>query len=182
MPDLIHSIAAHLRRLVGDRRHAPRRHLQHEARLLFSASVLGEKTAPRDDSFPSTLKGYTRDISETGLALIVPDIQIDEHHLTGANRALRIMLEFPGAPIVLEVAPVRCQSLALEGGAQAGSLICVKITRMSEPDRASFVRHLRKLHSPVRDFAPRAITAVHAPTSFTNRARSLCRASGASGV
>lgn len=171
MPDLIHSIAAHLRRFVGDRRQAPRRHMQHEARLLFSASLLGEKIAPCDDSFPSTLKGYTRDISETGLALIVPDIQIDEHHLTGANRALRIMLEFPGAPIALEAAPVRCQSLALEGGAQAGSLLCVKITRMSEHDRASFVKHLRKLHSPVRDFAPRTIISVPAPTSFTNQAR-----------
>lgn len=147
MADLIHSIASHLRRFVGDRRRAPRRHMQHEARLLFSASLLGEKIAPRDDSFPSTLKGYTRDISETGLALIVPDIQIDEHHLADANRALRIMLEFPGAPVALDVAPVRCQSLA-----QEGSLLCVKITRMSEHDRASFVKHLRKLHSPALDF------------------------------
>jgi hypothetical protein len=163
MPELIHSIAARLRQFVGNRRAAPRRYAQHEARLQFSASVLGEKIGQRDDALPSTLNGYTRDISETGLALIVPDIQIDEHYLTISNRALRVTLEFPGAPIVLEATPVRCQSLVSEGREQGASLLCVRITQMRERDRASFNRYLRKINDPVRDFAPRVIIPIQAP-------------------
>ena len=173
MPELIHAIAARMRKFVGNRRTAPRRCAQHEARLQFSASLLSEKIGPRDDLLPPTLNGYTRDISETGLALIVPDVQIDEHRLTVSDRALRVMLEFPGAPIVLEATPVRCQSLALEGREKEGSLLCVRITQMSERDRASFTKYLRKLHDPVRDFAPRVIIPVQAPTSPTNVSRSV---------
>ena len=176
MPELIHSIAARMRQFVGNRRTAPRRYAQHEARLEFSASLLGEKTGRRDDTLPATLNGYTRDISETGLALIVPDVQIEEHDLTGSNRALRVMLEFPGAPIVLEATPVRCQSLAPEGREKEGSLLCVRITQMSVRDRASFTKYLRKLHAPVRDFAPRVIIPIQAPRTYTNRARSVCHA------
>jgi hypothetical protein len=176
MPELIHSIAARVRQFVGNRRNAPRRYAQHEARLQFSASLLGEKIGSRDDALPSTLNGYTRDISETGLALIVPDIDIEEHHLTGSNSSLRVMLEFPGAPIVLDATPVRCQPLAPKGREKAGSLLCVRITQMSERDRASFTKYLRKLQDPVRDFAPRVIIPIQAPTSNTIEARSVCRA------
>jgi hypothetical protein len=176
MPELIHAITARMRQFVGNRRNAPRRLAQHEARLQFSASLLGEKIGHRDEMLPSTINGYTRDISETGLALIVPDIQIDEHQLTISNCALRVTLEFPGAPIVLEATPVRSQSLALEGREKEGSLLCVRITQMSERDRASFTRYLRKLHAPVRDFAPRIMIPIQALKTFTNRARSVSHA------
>lgn len=57
---------------------------------------------------------------------------------------------------MLEAVPVRCQSLTLEGETE-GSLLCVRITQMSERDRESFTKYLRKLYAPVRDFAPRVI-------------------------
>jgi len=68
------------------------------------------------------------------LALIVPKITLDEHHLVGENRSFNISLELPDGAIDLKATPVRYERLE-EDTNDTGYLIAVKITSMTDGDR-----------------------------------------------
>jgi PilZ domain len=140
MPELMRSIAARLHRFIGNRRRAPR----HKMRLPLSLSLLDVRSKGDGSEQKPALEGYTRDVSETGLALILPAIRIGEHYLTGEGRPLRIMLELPTGPIQMDVLPVRYERLD-ESETEKGYLVGVSITDMSDTDRATFVEYMRKL-------------------------------------
>lgn len=133
MPELMRSIVARLHRFIGDRRRAPRVRL----RLPFSLSLPGIRSNARGAQHSLALEGFTRDVSATGLALILPAIRIGEHYLTGEGRILRITLEFPTGPIQIDAVPVRYERLD-ETEPEKGYLVGVKITEMSDDDRARF--------------------------------------------
>ena len=86
MPELI-SIAARLRAFIGNRRHAPRR----QARLAFSVSSAGGKKNYHG-ARSAELEGYTRDISLSGLSIIVPAIRSGSYYFTDQDRTLHIKL------------------------------------------------------------------------------------------
>jgi hypothetical protein len=114
-------------------------------RLPLSLSLLDVRSSANGVGRSSpVLEGYTRDVSETGLALIVPAVRIGEHYLTGAGRTLRITLEFPTGPIQMDVVPVRYERLD-ESETEKGYLVGVSITEMSDHDRATFTDYMRKL-------------------------------------
>lgn len=138
MPELMRSIVARLHRYIGDRRRAPRV----ELRLAFSLSLPVVRTHANVERRAPSLAGFTRDVSATGLALILPAIRIGEHYLTGEGRALRIMLEFPTGPLQLDAVPVRYERLD-EGDPEKGYLVGVRITEVSDHDRARFIEYLR---------------------------------------
>jgi hypothetical protein len=87
------------------------------------------------------LEGYTRDVSATGLALILPAIRIGEHYLIGEGRNLHLMLEFPAGPIQMDVTPVRYERLDEE--MEKGYLVGVHIAEMSDDDRARLNQGMR---------------------------------------
>src|SRR3982750_4587589 len=139
MPELMRSIITRLRGVVGNRRRAKR----YRARLPFSVSLLGIKTAA-ESPIPRRLpqiEGYTRDLSETGLALVVPTIRIGDHYLTGAGRRLLVTLKHPTGPLALQVTPVRYEQLD-EDHTERGYLIGVRIEEISDADRARFIAYL----------------------------------------
>lgn len=90
------------------------------------------------------LAGHTLDLSDSGLALIVPAITLGEHHLVGENRSLDVKLELPGGPVEMQVTPVRYESLD-EHATETGYLIGAKIATMPEADRARFSEYLATL-------------------------------------
>jgi hypothetical protein len=152
MSKLIRSMATRLRQIVGDRRHTPRRKAQRKARLLFSVSLLDTDTGKGERLLP--LEGYTRDISETGLALVVPSVRIGDRYLTDKDCKLRIvLLDLPTGQVEIQATPVRYEQLT-EGETEGKHLIGARITKMTKSDRARFVEYLKKLRSQVRDFAP----------------------------
>jgi hypothetical protein len=54
------------------------------------------------------LQGYTRDISESGLAIIVPSLRLGSLYLTAAAAKLRIViLDLPTGEVEIEASPVR---------------------------------------------------------------------------
>lgn len=144
MPELIRSIAGRLRELVGNRRRAPRYITHLEAGLALSITLSNAKPRARDQDQPLKLSGYTRDISATGLALIVPAIRIGGQYITGENRKLEILLKLPAATIRVSATPVRYSPLE-EEGTDTGYLIGVQIVQMSDEDRAHFDAYLRTL-------------------------------------
>jgi hypothetical protein len=149
MPELVRSLARRLRELVGNRRHAPR----YCVRLACGITLLNPKNGVESAAAVTTtssshkqlpvFNGYTRDLSATGLAIVVPAIRIGEHYLTGEGHNLRIALELPSAVIELHATPMRYEQLE-KGGDEIGYLIGAHITAISDHDRALFLEHLKK--------------------------------------
>lgn len=145
MPELIRSIAGRLRELVGNRRVAPRYVTHLEVGLALNVTLpVANAGARKDDSQPLRLAGYTRDISASGLALIVPSIRVGGQYVTGENRRLRILLKLPTGQIEIHATPVRYSPLD-EDGVDTGYLVGVQIISMSDEDRARFDAYLEKM-------------------------------------
>ena len=143
MSELMRAIAARLHRYIGDRRRAPRRRL----RLPFSLSLLDAPPNANGARRRSpTLEGYTRDVSATGLALILPAIRIGEHYLIGEGRNLRLIIEFPTGPLQVDVTPVRYERLG-EDETEKGYLVGVQIIEMSDQDRARYDEEIKTVAS-----------------------------------
>jgi hypothetical protein len=136
MPELARSIAARLRRFIGDRRRAERCRLQ----LPFALFLLADRPSSSATQTHS-IEGHTLDVSATGLALIVPAIRIGDHYLAGEGRVLRIDLELPVGPIVIQATSVRYERLD-EDENEKGYLIGVNISAMSDSDRARYHEYL----------------------------------------
>jgi hypothetical protein len=116
------------------------------------------------------LVGHTRDLSEGGFALIVPSLTFAYRHLLSPDFKLRLTLELPSGPVEIEGVPTNDRPLRDADGdmhymlsgefkAAAGLLfygyednprdsaciLGVRITAMSDDDRALYAEHLRSL-------------------------------------
>jgi hypothetical protein len=132
-----------LREIVADRRQAARMKAQRQARLLFNISIVNSDTG-ESHSQTVPLAGFTRDISETGLALIVPSIRTGDRYLVDEGCTLRlILLDLPNGEVEIFAKPVRYLQLPEPG---TGYLIGVQITEMSDSDRARLLQYLKTLH------------------------------------
>lgn len=137
MPEVIRIIAARLRRFVADRRSARR----HAVRLRCTVGLAEGHAKTNGAGRDSSLEGYTFDVSETGLRLLMRAIHIDGHYLTGSGSTLLVLLELPDGPVLVRAVAVRYDRLD-EDDAQMGYLIGMEIKEMSNPDRERFVAYL----------------------------------------
>jgi c-di-GMP-binding flagellar brake protein YcgR len=138
--ELARSIAARLRQYAGDRRHARRV----TTRLDFTLSLVGPALSSNGMKRVISIKGHTLDLSSTGLALIVPSIIVNEHHLVGENRNMYVTLEFPDGPIELNVTPIRYERLD-EHPTETGYLIGVKLSKVEGTVRSRFQDYVSQL-------------------------------------
>ena len=129
-----------------ERRAAPRFTTHLENRLVVNVSLLEVKNRPDNARLRSVLAGYTRDVSETGLGIIVPDIRIGGLNITRPDRMLRIMLGLPGHPVEIRAVPVRYVELEEEeDGEKSRYLIGMLIKAMSKRDRTHYDAFLKSL-------------------------------------
>ena len=143
MPNPIRYLLGRLRGAVSDRRRSPR----FEARLSFSVSVLEEVAGDENARPRRTLVGRTRNVSDTGLALIVPSLRLGTNKLDDANATLRLMLDLPTGTVELHVVPVRSHQLG-ENDKETGYFIGVAITHLGDDARARLLKSLRGLRAP----------------------------------
>jgi len=140
MSELPRRIVSSLRRFIGNRRHSKRV----RARLTFTISLSDPRLGSNGSRRLPALNGHTLDVSNTGLALIVPAIRIGEHYLAGDQRRLHMKLDLPTGPVEMKVSSVRYESLE-ESGEESGYLIGARITEMSDQHRASYDSFIVKL-------------------------------------
>jgi hypothetical protein len=129
---------------TSNRRRSPRFKAQLKARLLFSVMLSGETSAAGSGRLH--LVGHTKDISEIGLALVVPIAEIDERYLTGDNTKMQIELYLPKGAIKITARPVHYKSLDENSGESVfseGYLIGAEIMKVSDHDL--FLEHLGTL-------------------------------------
>ncbi|HEX8144367.1 MAG TPA: PilZ domain-containing protein [Pyrinomonadaceae bacterium] len=136
------SIIARLRGAVGNRRRARR----YRARLPVRISLLDVKPVAESAIArrPPEIKGHTRDLSATGLGIVVTSIRVGEYYLTGAGRRLLVTLEHPKGPLAMEVVPVRYEQLDGGDAEATGYLIGAQIRDMSDSDRARLNAYLEE--------------------------------------
>ena len=89
------------------------------------------------------LTGRTRDISETGLSVILPTIRVGERDLSEPGTPLRVLLLLPQQTVIMHATLVRCSPFGPRLG--QGYLLGVHITHMSERDRTDYLAYLRSL-------------------------------------
>jgi hypothetical protein len=144
MPEFLRSIINRLREHVGNRRAAPRyvTHLEVGLILNIALSESGKRASAEGSAL--RLTGYTRDISRSGLALIVPTIRIGGQYLTSQHRTLELTLKLPTGMVQLQGTPVRYSPLEDEGR-DTGYIIGLLITQMDAADRARYDAYLDKL-------------------------------------
>ncbi|MDT7780588.1 MAG: hypothetical protein QOC99_3100 [Acidobacteriota bacterium] len=136
MPELIRTITSRLREFVGNRRRAQR----HRVRLPVFVSLLDAGTGA-----PAGVAGHARDVSESGLGLVLPVIRVGDRYLVGDGVTLRITLKLPDASARLYGTPVRYERLE-EGQPDApGFLIGLRLTEDSDRTLLSdYVKTLKK--------------------------------------
>jgi hypothetical protein len=125
---------------AGDRRRAPRV----KARLPSRVSLLKSETGSLERQYFSLREGYTRDLSQTGLAVIFPSARRSDPHLAEERRRLDIILRLPTRPVQIYATAVRYENLSAQGAA-AGCLIGAHITRMNHDDLVQYYDYLKKL-------------------------------------
>lgn len=138
---IINAVAARLRPIVADRRRLPRYETRRSARL-FDAQM-------PDTGGPAVLPllpmvGHTRDISETGLAIVVTSDLPGSQRDAIIGRELRIVLDLPSGLTHVRGTVVRAQPLPAEES-EKGYLIGVRITQMNDKDWVHMVRYIVKL-------------------------------------
>ena len=127
-----------LRPLVGERRLLPRYRTRRTARL-FDTTVPDPAGQGLRPLLP--MVGYTRDISETGLAIVVTSDSLGGHHDDLVGRELRILLDLPDGLTQLLGTVVR--GLPIDGEKSGTSyLIGVRITQMDDRAWTDMVRYI----------------------------------------
>jgi DNA-binding response OmpR family regulator len=122
----------------NDRRYAPRYELQAEAQM-SGVLVFGGEEGAEDDML--MVMGYTCDISETGLGIVVPEGSVSEENVVGSS--FHIVLGLSGGSVSIEAGAVRVRRLDDEGGL----LIGARILSISGRDRVLYLQNLYLLSS-----------------------------------
>lgn len=104
--------------------------------------------AVRDSSkLPASLAGFTRNISETGLSLVVASSQFCVSRFDSVGKNLRIMLELPTGSVRIHATLVRCEPLHDEADQNRaiGYLMSACITEMNDDEWVRLVQYVRTL-------------------------------------
>lgn len=135
----IESLTARLRMYVGNRRAAPRytTHLEKAltVHIYLSRPGTGGTAAPR-------LVGFTRDVSETGLGVVIPDIRLSGRQLVSPDRTLHVLVGIPSGAVAMTASAVRYAE-ADEG--TGGYLVGLHIAEMEPRDRALYAKFINSL-------------------------------------
>jgi hypothetical protein len=128
-----------------DRRAVPRFTTHLERRLVVNVSLLDAKLKVDATRGPTVLAGYTRDVSENGMGIVLPDVRLGSYNITRPGRTLRIMLGIPGPPVEIHGLAARYVRLEVETEAEGGYLVGVQITNVNERDRSRYQDFLNSL-------------------------------------
>jgi hypothetical protein len=136
---------------TGEPRRAARRAAQLDARLAFQLPAR-EPADPNDAAAdnalpPRTLRlvGRTRNISETGLALVVPTLRIGDEFASVIGSRLLVTLYLPSGRVQIHATPVSYEQLP-PSPSERGYLIGVRVTEMTDAEWVRMVEYVRTLH------------------------------------
>ncbi len=127
-----------------ERRRSPRLKAHLEAELLATLSLL-DSTYTQYSDRALVFMGETHDLSEEGLALILPSIRIDENHCKEGLQ-LSLGIHLPSMPVQLEIQAVRCHALREDDPGQ-GYFMGARITGLGGMSSADWLNYLNTLRA-----------------------------------
>jgi hypothetical protein len=139
MVKLKNSIMSRACGFVGRYIHARR----YDMSLPLSVSLLDQEKTAASVPCSQEMTGHLRDISKTGLALIVPSIRFGNRFLICGHYPLQVMVELPNRVLNIQVAPVRYDKLK-EEQSERRYLIGARITEMTDADREHLVNYIQQ--------------------------------------
>lgn len=122
--------------------------------LAIRVLVLVTKRVEGEEECVLTCNGYTHDISETGLALVISARSINETFLDCENCTMQVVLTLPIGSVEITAVPVHYQHVGgdtdkgQEMPTEDGFLIGMIITEMSDDARARYKEYLQELLQP----------------------------------
>jgi len=142
--DLIHAVVTRVRGFVKGRHRILTRGDRFDARLPFVITLLdaGRGSRARQRDAPALL-GFTRNLSETGLTLLLPSVRIGDAYVTDIERRLEVKVELPEGSVALLTTPVRFEQLPRRE-AGCGYLLAVRITGAQGDGRERYVAYLKR--------------------------------------
>ena len=134
------SIGKSFRAIFRERRRFARKSAVCVVRLPVGVSMPNERLDPEADDYPQPIMGHTRDLSETGLSLVLPAAQLGDLDISVAGARLRVVLSLPTGVVVLQAATVRSELLSPEGEVFVGA----RIVKMYDYDRRRYETYLHQ--------------------------------------
>jgi PilZ domain len=123
-----------------DRRQSPRLDVNLQARLEFSVLMREADAKQSGVQHLRACAGYTMNISQHGLALVLQAQNIDEEYLTGGEGSMAIELDLPnGLSLEIQATPVRYEKL------EDGYMIGARISSMTPRNRELFDEYLEEI-------------------------------------
>jgi len=150
MANLIRKIASELTGFVMSRLTAPRKKLC----VPVTISLESDKTANAKTLY---LKGETKDLSKSGVAVVVPSIRVQEKYLVGENRTIFAQLDLPNGKIKVQLLGCRYEQLGIHDSVST-YLIGARIIDITEDERAlyeEYLKHGDNLKVTQTEFAPK---------------------------
>ena len=141
MPELVRSIIGRFCEIIGSHNHARR----HELRLPLTISLSDTRFMSASLNCPPTLSGYTRNISDTGLSLVLPSVHLGNRYLMDGDLNLSVRIELPQGAVNFQVAAVRFEMLD-EDQVEWGYLVGMRIVKIAEQERQRLTQYLRHVN------------------------------------
>jgi hypothetical protein len=135
------SIGKSFRAIFRERRRFARRSAVCAVRLPVCVSMPNERLDPEED-YPQPIMGHTRDLSESGLSLVLPASRLGDVDVSQTGAPLRVVLSLPTGVVILQAATVRSEFLSPDGELLVGA----RIVKMYDPDRRAYEAYLH--HPP----------------------------------
>jgi hypothetical protein len=123
-----------------------RRHARHTARIPFRMPLPEIKSPEANPGPERSLLGFVRDVSSTGMALIVPGVHIGGYDPGNLNPHCRIVLALPTGYVEIRAELVHYQKVSEPDGCY---LLGLRITEMSDRDGAIYTKYLGMLDEAV---------------------------------
>lgn len=147
MAEVMRLLASRLREYVVNRRSARRHRMSLPVSVaLIAPKYVGKqetKNGKAEEHISSFVSGHTRDISESGLAIVVSKIHIEGRYLTDQDRLLLIKVELPSEEIIQFKATAKRHQPVEGEQNEKGFLIGAEIKDIDEENRTKLIAYLK---------------------------------------
>lgn len=114
---------------------------RYDMRLPLRVSLLDSRRNAHRMNASCAMTGYLRDISKTGLSLLVPSLRFGDNFLVSGHYPLHVLVELPTGVVNIYVAPVRYDKVH-EKQTDRKYLIGARIMQMTEYDRRNLSEYM----------------------------------------
>lgn len=143
---MIRKLVARFNKSITERVHSARYNYEFPLSITFEPNnQTGGLRVPLENL---SLKGVSRDLSESGIAFVVPSIRVKENYLVGANNPLRAELDLPNGKVEMIVLGQRYEQIVDEHSTIVKYLVGAKILQMTDGNREIY----RYFMSNIEDF------------------------------